>query len=150
MLPCWIIIKTNHVVPNLYNLLYSVEHNRRYFEKCLCFFVHTVKVGWVQCCLNLNILQNNFFYTHTGLELVWVNNDSIFTFVWTTFKLWMQLCPDATFITHCFSTDCLIELGRIQPTVTRVVTVPASYTGESLILYLNLSAWPTFLYWLNY
>lgn len=91
-----------------------------------------------------------FFHTHTGLELVWVNNYRIFTFVWTTFKLWIQLFPDATFITHCFSTDWLIELGRIQPTVTHVVTVPASYTGESLILYLNLSAWPTFLYLLNY
>lgn len=43
------------------------------------------------------------------------------------------LCFWTLYLSHPFSsTDYHIEPGKIQPTVTRVVTVPASYTGESV------------------
>ncbi len=42
-------------------LFYTVEHKRRYFEKRLSVFVHTMEVSCNLNCLVANILQSNFY-----------------------------------------------------------------------------------------
>lgn len=63
-------------------IFFSVEHKRCHFEHfCLFVFVQTMKVNEVQCCVDLNVLQN--ILLEMKLDRGRVNDDRNFIFALT-------------------------------------------------------------------
>lgn len=78
------------VIINLYPSLSSVEHRRRYFEKCLrVFFIHTIEVNGVQCFSSeylLCVLRKKKS-NRSAMTWSWINDRSLIFWFLTTVTL---------------------------------------------------------------